>query len=133
MRRKPFATVALVILAAALLVGGKALLDAGWGPALRSVADRALPYPETTMWAPAPEPGSHASSYADATGSGTNYVYLVGAANGTGSTRKLQLIFFGRESDGTGWLEIEARGSSGVRYQPCDESNVPSAARSALE
>lgn len=38
MRRKPLA----------------ALLDAGWGSALRSIADRVLPNPEITMWAPAP-------------------------------------------------------------------------------
>ena len=53
MRRKPFA-VALVLLSAALLLGGNALLDAGWGSALRSIADRALPNPEIAMWAPAP-------------------------------------------------------------------------------
>ena len=51
-----------------------ALLDAGWGSALRSIADRVLPNPEIAMWAPAPEPGSNASSYADATGAGANYV-----------------------------------------------------------
>lgn len=54
------------------------------------------------MWAPALEPGSHASSYADATGAGTNYVYLVDAADDRGNVRELQLIFFGRESDGEG-------------------------------
>lgn len=53
MRRKPFA-VALVLLSAALLLGGNALLDAGWGSALRSIADRVLPNPENAMWAPAP-------------------------------------------------------------------------------
>ena len=31
-----------------------ALLDAGWGSALRSIADRVLPNPEIAMWAPAP-------------------------------------------------------------------------------
>ena len=46
MRRKP--------LAAALVLGGNALLDAGWGSALRSIADRVLPNPEIAMWAPAP-------------------------------------------------------------------------------
>lgn len=65
------------------------------------------------MWAPAPEPGSHASSYADATGAGANYVYLVDAADDRGNVRELQLIFFGRESNGEGWLEIEARGRLG--------------------
>ena len=119
MRRKPLAAV-LALLSAALVLGGNALLDAGWGSALRSIADRVLPNPEIAMWAPAPEPGSHASSYADATGAGANYVYLVDAADDRGNVRELQLIFFGRESDGEGWLEIEARGGSGVRYRACN-------------
>ena len=132
MRRKPLAATVLALLAAVLILGGNALLDAGWGPALRSVADRVLPNPEVTMWAPAPMPGSHASSYADATGAGTNYVYLVTAADADGNVRELQLIFFGRESDGGGWLEIEARGGSGVRYRACDRTGVPSKALDAL-
>lgn len=132
MRRKPLAAAVLALLAAALILGGNALLDAGWGPALRSVADRVLPNLEVTMWAPAPMPGSHASSYADATGAGTNYVYLVTAADADGNVRELQLIFFGRESDGGGWLEIEARGGSGVRYRACDRTDVPSKALDAL-
>lgn len=132
MRRKPLAAAALALLAAALVLGGSALLDAGWGPALRSVADRVLPNPEVAMWAPAPEPGTHASSYADATGAGANYVYLVDAADAEGGVRELQLIFFGRESDGEGWLEIEARGGSGVRYRACDADEAPEAARQAL-
>lgn len=51
MRRKPLATV-LVLLSAAFVLGGNALLDAGWGSALRSIADRVLPNPEIAMWAP---------------------------------------------------------------------------------
>ena len=46
MRRRP--------LAAVLVLGGNALLDAGWGSALHSIAERVLPNPEITMWAPAP-------------------------------------------------------------------------------
>ena len=130
MRRRPLAAV-LVLLSAALVLGGNALLDAGWGSALRSIAERALPNPEVAMWAP--EAGSHASSYADATGTGTNYVYLVDAADDRGNVRELQLIFFGRESDGEGWLEIEARGGSGVRYRACDAAEAPAAARGALD
>ena len=131
MRRKPLAAM-LVLLSVALVLGGNALLDAGWGPVLRSVTDRVLPNPEVAMWAPAPDPGSHASSYADATGAGANYVYLVEAADAEGNVRELQLIFFGRESEGEGWLEIEARGGSGVRYRACDAAGVPAAARGAL-
>ena len=73
MRRRPLAAVP-ALLSAALVLGGNALLDAGWGSALRSIPDRVLTNPEIDMWAPAPEPGSHASSYADATGAGANYV-----------------------------------------------------------
>ena len=40
MRRKPLAA-ALALLSAALVLGGNALLDAGWGSAPRSIADRA--------------------------------------------------------------------------------------------
>lgn len=53
MRRRPLAAM-LALLSAALLLGGNALLDAGWGSALRSITDRVLPNPEVTMWAPAP-------------------------------------------------------------------------------
>ena len=91
MRRRPLAAV-LALLSAALVLGGNALLDAGWGSAPRSIADRVLPNPEIAMWAPAPEPGSHASSYADATGAGANYVYLVDAADDRGNVRELQLV-----------------------------------------
>ena len=133
MRRKPLVAAMIALLAVALVLGGNALLDAGWGPVLRSVADRVLPNPEVAMWAPAPDPGSHASSYANATGAEANYVYLVEAADAEGNVRELQLIFFGRESDGEGWLEIEARGGSGVRYRACDAAQAPAAARRALD
>lgn len=133
MRRKPLVAAMLALLAVALVLSGNALLDAGWGPALHSVADRVLPNPEVAMWAPAPDPGSHASSYADTTGAGANYVYLVEAADAEGNVRELQLIFFGRESDGEGWLEIEARGGSGVRYRARNAAEAPAAARGALD
>lgn len=53
MRRKPLAA-ALVLLSAALVLGGNALLDGGWGSARRSIADRVLRNPEIAMWVPAP-------------------------------------------------------------------------------
>lgn len=106
---------------------------AGGGSALRSIADRVLSNLEIAMWAPAPGPGSHASSYADATGAGANYVYLVDAADDRGNVRELQLIFFGRESDGEGWLGIEVRGGSGVRYHACDAAEAPATARRTLD
>lgn len=57
MRRKPLAAV-LALLSAALVLGGNALLDAGWGSALRSIVDRVLPNPEITMWAPSAARGA---------------------------------------------------------------------------
>lgn len=57
MRRKPLAAV-LVLLSAALVLGVAALLDAGWGSALCSIADRVLPNPEITMWAPSAARGA---------------------------------------------------------------------------
>lgn len=48
----------LALLSAALVLGGNALLDAGWGSALRSIADRVLPNPEITMWAPSAARGA---------------------------------------------------------------------------
>lgn len=131
-RRLGVRVVALVALAAALVLGGRALLDSGWGPALRSFADRVLPNPKVSMWTPAPPPEATVSTYADATGAGTNYVYLVDAADADGNVRELQLIFFGEASPGTGWLEIEARGGSGVRYRACELDDVPAAVRAAL-
>ena len=56
-----------------------------------------------------------------------------GRGGDRGNVRELQLIFFGRESDGEGWLEIEARGGSGVRYRACDAAEAPAAARGALD
>lgn len=58
---------------------------------------------------------------------------LLDAAGDRGNVRELQLIFFGRESDGEGWLGIEARGGSGARYHACDAAEAPSAARRALD
>ena len=81
MRRRPLAAM-LVLLSAALVLGGNALLD---------------------------------------------------AADDRGNVQELQLIFFGRESDGEGWLEIEARGGSGVRYRACNAAEAPAAARGALD
>lgn len=57
MRRKPLAAM-FVLLSAALVLGGNALLDAGWGSALRSIADRVLPNPEIVMLTPAAARGA---------------------------------------------------------------------------
>lgn len=57
MRRKALAAMH-VPLSAAFVLGGNALLDVGWGSALRSIADRVLPNPEIVMLAPAAARGA---------------------------------------------------------------------------
>lgn len=57
MRRRPLAAM-LALLSAAFVLGGNALLDAGWGSALRSIADCVLPNPEIVMLAPAAARGA---------------------------------------------------------------------------
>lgn len=104
----------------------------GWGAAARSVADRMLPNPQVTRYAPIPATDAFTETYADATGAGVNYVYLVDAADGKGATREVQLIFFGAPATGAGWLEIDAKGGTGVHYRPIDEADVPNAARRAF-
>lgn len=100
----------------------------GVGTVSKSVADRVLPTPQNTVYAPCPEPGSYVDSYVDASGTGTNYVYDVAAVTKDGDRLTVSLIFFGREASGEGWLEIEAKGTSGVHYQSVDEAEVPSTA-----
>lgn len=126
--------VCLAALLAACLAAIPALsgCSGGMGAAARSVLDRVLPSPSYTAWALSPEPDSYVDSYADATGAGLNYVYLVDAADDEGGVRELQLIFYGAKSSGETWLEVEAKGGSGVHYWPVDESAVPSGAAAAL-
>ncbi len=117
-------------LAAAGSLGGCS--TGGWGAVIRSSIDRLIPQPEVVRYARTPAAGSHVDAYADATGAGTNYVYLVEAASAQGDVRKLQLIYFGAEADGTAWLEVESKGGTGVRYRAIDEGDVPAAAAESL-
>ncbi|WP_156797605.1 hypothetical protein [Olsenella sp. oral taxon 809] len=71
-------------------------------------------------------------SYPDASGSGVNYVYDVEASAEDGTRLMVTIILFGREASGQGWLRIEAKGSSGVRYDGVDESEVPQTAHDVL-
>lgn len=130
MRRKAArALAALCAVALSLSLFG---CSGGWGAVARSAADRLLPYPEETLWAPSPSPDSFVDSYDDATGAGRNYVYLVDAADEDGVVREVQLIFFGAKSDGEDWLEIGAKGGSGVRYRAVAESSIPPDAIAAV-
>lgn len=104
----------------------------GWGTVAQSCLDRLTPGPAVRTWAPTPSPESYADSYADATGAGTNYVYRVTAADAEGSVRELSLVSFGSKASGEGWLAIEAKGGSGLRYDAVEEDAVPAPARAAL-
>ena len=121
---------AAAVLACAALQGCSGC--SGAGAVAKSAADRLLPTPQRTAWARCPAPGSHVDSYADASGSYTNYVYEVEAATEDGTRLTVTIVLFGREASGQGWLEIDAKGATGVHYDSVDESEVPQAARDAL-
>lgn len=105
----------------------------GWGPAFKSAADRLLPVPQRTVWARCPAPDSYFESYADASGTYTNYVYDVEAADEDGTLMTVTVVLFGRKASGEGWIEVDARGTSGVHYDSVGEGEVPKAARDALD
>ena len=125
------ALAAAIVLAVAVLRGCTGC--AGAGPVAKSVADRLLPAPQRTVWARCPAPNTYSDSYQDASGSSTNYVYDVEAATEDGRHITVTIILFGREASGEGWLEIDAKGTSGVHYQSIAEDEVPQAARAALD
>lgn len=106
--------------------------DGGWGPALKSGADRLLPTPQYTAWALCPDPDSYSDRYRDASGSYTNYVYDVEAATDRGERVTVTIVLFGRKASGEGWIEIDAKGTSGVHYDSVDEGEVPKPARDTL-
>ena len=56
--RSPLAVVHLVCGLAAGLACGEYFSITRWDPALRSIADRVLPNPEITMWAPSAARGA---------------------------------------------------------------------------
>ena len=104
----------------------------GMGAVVRSGLDRIVPGPELTMYARSPDPDSFTDSYGDATGAGCNFVYLIRASDSAGNVRELQIICFGEQADGEGWLRIDAKGGTGVRYRGIEEGDVPEPARRAL-
>lgn len=125
-----FRAVALLLpaLFACILLSG---CGGGWGVAVSSLFDRVF-MPQETVWAASPEPDTFTESYADATGTGTNYVYRVQGATADGSPVEVTLISYGGKTSGEGWLHIEAHGGFGVRYRTIDELDVPLAAYEAL-
>lgn len=85
------------------------------------------------MWAHTPQPDASVDSYSDATGAGTNYVYEVDAVTEQGDHRELTIISFGGKATGEGYLEIDAKGGSGIRYRAVDEADVPERAKAVLQ
>ena len=119
-------------LACALATCGGLAGCGGMGAVVRSGLDRIVPGPELTMYARSPVPDSFTDSYGDATGAGCNFVYLIRASDSAGNVRELQIICFGEQADGEGWLRIDAKGGTGVRYRGIEEGDVPEPARRAL-
>lgn len=119
-------------LACALATCGGLAGCGGMGAVVRSGLDRIVPGPELTMYARSPDPDSFTDSYGDATGAGCNFVYLIKASDSSGNVRELQIICFGEKADGEGWLRIDAKGGTGVRYRGIEEGDVPEPARRAL-
>lgn len=124
--------VTLALAAGAMLACAAIQGCSGAGTVAKSTADRLLPVPSRMVWARCPAPGAHVDSYPDASGSGVNFVYDVEAAAEDGTRLMVTIILFGREASGQGWLRIEAKGSSGVRYDGVDESEVPQTAHDVL-
>ncbi len=106
--------------------------DAGTSAVAKSVADRVLPTEQRILWAETPQPDSFTGSYDDASGSGQNFVYEVPAADERGAAFDVTIISFGRKASGTGYLQIDAKGTSGVHYHAVDEKDVPAEALDAL-
>lgn len=125
---------ALIILAAACtLVACLGLTGCnGLGMAAKSVWNRLLPLPTETLYAATPQPDSYVDTYADAAGTGTNYVYDLTAADADGRTRTVEIVLFGRKASGAGYLEITAKGDVGTYYNQVDDAAVPDAALQAL-
>ncbi len=130
-RRRTGAILALVVV---IVLAQVALRGCNGADAMlvKGTLDRVLPTPQQTVWAPCPDPSAHTSSYRDASGSYTNYIYEVEAATEDGTRLTVTIILFGREASGQGWLEINAKGATGVHYDSVEASEVPQAARDAL-
>lgn len=131
-KRRTGCALAITAALVALALGAAAFASSGWGPVLSSVLDRVVPGPTVTMWAKSPEPDSYVDSYNDGAGAYENYVYRVDAVTDEGAHRELQLIYFGTKASGSGYLEIEAKGKSGLHYNSVEQSSVPEAALESL-
>ena len=114
------------------LAGATGCSDNGMGAVVKSVFNRVMPVPEQIAYARTPQPDDYSGSYADATGSGTNYVYDLDAVTATGDQLHVQIISFGSKASGMGFLEIKAKGDSGVYYWPVEKEDIPLEAREAL-
>lgn len=132
MRRKPLAAV-LALLSAALVLGGNALLDAGWGVgAALDRRPRAAQPRDRHVGARARARQPRELLRRRHRGGGK--LRLPGGRGGRqGQYPRAPAHLLRAESDGEGWLEIEARGGSGVRYRACNAAEAPAAARGALD
>lgn len=120
------------LVALACLASATGCANSGMMAVAKSVFNRVAPVPEQIVYARTPQPDDYSGSYADATGSGANYVYDLDAVTAAGDPLHVQIISFGGKTSGVGFLEIKAKGDSGVYYWAVDEGEIPQEAREAL-
>lgn len=130
--RRRLCLIACTIVVLVCLTGVMGCSGNGMGAVMKSVFNRVMPVPEQIAYARTPQPDDYSGSYADATGSGANYVYDLDAVTATGDPLRVQIISFGDKASGAGFLEIKAKGDSGVYYWPVEKKDIPLEAREAL-
>lgn len=102
---------------------------------IQGTFDRANPLAvQATVYARTPDPDAYFDSYADATGSGENYVYEIRAHDENGVEHAANLISFGGKLDDEtdSYLKLTVKGSYVRRWKPVGPDAVPAAAARAL-
>lgn len=102
---------------------------------IQGMIDRVSPLAtRVTAYAQAPAPDAHFDSYADATGSGWNYVYAIRAYDEGGVEREVNLISFGGELDRKAdeCLKIVAKGSYVQGWEWIAADSIPGSAARAV-
>lgn len=135
------AIVIVVVAVAVVAIGVSSLRSVGlWF--IQGTCDRLNPFvTQVTVYARAPAPDAHFDSYADATGSGENYVYEVHAYDENGAEHTANLISFGSKLDsepsGHGdYLKLRVKGSYVQSFERLDGEegieSIPDAAKRML-
>lgn len=126
--------IAIVAVVAVITIGFSGASDVGaWF--IQGTLDRVNPLvAQATAYANAPAPDAYFDSYADASGSGENYVYEIRACDENGVEHKVNLISFGGKLDDEPdvRLKLLIKGSYVQRWKWVDADTLPAAAAQAL-